>query len=218
MSCRVELRSSRDVLMDPILRRAFSGSVRAQAELVSRYANELRAFVESKTGPKVRRNLSISDLCQETFMKVFRASLETIPEGATLEAFRGRLFQNALWIIQKQARRHDHYLGESSCPKSPDEVVGGQKREDGNVTRADELSWVFGLSDRIGTKYGSTVRLRAQGKDFWEVARVLGITEQAARKRYERAVRAIRACVESHPSRTDSGSGSLGAGSIRERN
>lgn len=182
--------------MDPVLRRAFSGSREAKEELVLRYGPELRAFIESKTGPKLRRHISVSDLTQETFMKVFRASLKTIPEGETLEGFRRRLFQNAIWMIRRQAKRYRRAVGESSCPETPRELGTDPTKERGEVTRADELAWLLLLSSRIGEKYGDILRLRAQGKEFSEIARALEITEQAARKRCERAIRALREALK----------------------
>lgn len=176
--------------MDPLLERASSGDRAARDELMRRFEVELKTYTTQRLGLKLRRQWSVADVCQEVFLQVFRG-LDTLPADASLDTFKGRLFQNAIWMIDRMARRGARFAGESAgndLERAAD--------ASGGVTRTDELEWLKALAERLRDPYRSVLVRRLAGRGFAEIAAELGDSEAAVRKRYVRAFRMLREIVE----------------------
>ncbi len=99
--------------MHPLLSEAAQGSLPAQQQLVERFTADLRQYIDRKMWRRLKRHVSAADLSQETFVQVFR-SLASLPEDATLDTFKGRLFKNASWLIARRSEAAGHFHGESA--------------------------------------------------------------------------------------------------------
>lgn len=178
--------------IDALLANAVRGDSSARDELVRRHAAELSRFVERQLGARMRRQVSIADVCQETFAVVLR-SLDSLPEGATNDMFRARLFKNTEWVIAQFARRGRRFEGESQAPRHETPASAGT--ETGPVTRAEEIDRLRRLAERLPENYRAVVLLRLEGKSFAEIGLAVGLDEALARKRYERAYHRLRDAI-----------------------
>ena len=179
-----------------LLRRAHQGDEEARAEIHRRFEGPLEAFVRSIVGPGFLRHSSVDEVCQETLLRCF-SDLAELPDDATPEVFRNRLFRNARWIVHRLVERSRDFVGESAVTPQPDEGASPDPAEiphsqTGAVTRRDELAHVERLVSRLRPAYAEVIRLRTSGLDFAQVAARLGCREEAARKRYSRAVEQLQ--------------------------
>jgi len=174
--------------MDPLLEEARDGSEAAQAALGERFGPELLAYVERRLGPRVRRQSSAEDVAQDVLLRVFR-SLASLPDEATLDLFKGRLFKNAQWVIDEHARRAQRFAGESAAPATP--VVDEFERT-GAVTRADDAARLRALAERLDPIYRDAILGRIAGQSFEEIAAASGENLETVRKRFFRAFHMLR--------------------------
>ena len=175
---------------------ARAGDRAARNALYERFEPRLRAYLARRVGKKLTRAVSVSDLCQDTFLQVLDA-LRVLPEDATLDDFQGLLFRHAQWIVGKQAEKHGGFRGESTPGAAVDPVAPpNDGRSKGEVTRLDELEWLRALVGTLPEDQAAVVRLRLDGRTFAEIARELGIRADGARQRYLRGSLALRRRVE----------------------
>ena len=179
-----------------LIERARAGDSQARGELYVHFEGTLRSYLDRKTGAKLARAVSLSDLCQETFLGALDA-LRVLPSGATLDDFRGILLRHALWTVGKQVEKHRAFRGESVLGEAvPDARVPASEPSEGDVTRRDEAGWLAELVERLEAEQAAVVRLRLDGRSFAEIAAELSIREGTARQRYLRGSRALREMVE----------------------
>jgi RNA polymerase sigma-70 factor (ECF subfamily) len=179
-----------------LIERARKGDSEARGELYLRFEEMLRAYLDRRTGPRLARAVSLSDLCQETFVGAMDA-LRVLPTGATIDDFRGILLRHARWMVGKQAEKHRGFRGESVLGDgvAADRVAGNEPSA-GEVTRRDEASWLADLVEQLDPGQAAVVRLRLAGRSFADIAAELSIREGTARQRYLRGSRALRRMVE----------------------
>lgn len=169
--------------------------VLAQESLYQAFSGPLRGYLRDRCGPQVMRAISIDDLCQETFLRSFEA-IGVLPDGAGIEAFRGLLFRNAGWLIGKTVRKFERQQGESAIGVPLMDAVHDPVASRGSVTREDDAHWLLGLIDRLDASHADVLRLRMNGTGFDAIATELGISVEAARKRYLRGSRHLRSFVD----------------------
>ena len=175
------------------------GDRNARAVLHERFADRLAAFLRGRVGPKLGRAVSISDLCQESFLRSYDA-LHTLPEGADGSDFEAILYRNARWVVGSQARKHKHFDGESAvdsgyAARIPDPDYATNS---GVVTREDEVRWLEAQVARLKRDQAAVVRRRLEGMAFERIAEELDISEYAARKRFLRGALELRRFAEGH--------------------
>ncbi len=182
--------------MDPLIRAAREGSEAACAELVRLTGETVRAYLGRHVGRSLSRRVSLADLSQETYARVFR-SLADVPDDADLELFRARLVRHAEWVIRDAARSLRHLVGESAAGEEPDRDLCEPPPASsmGDVTRRDEAAWLQRLVGKLDPAYADIVRRRLSGESFAAIAARRGEPEATARKRYERAYRRLRELV-----------------------
>lgn len=173
-----------------LLPAAQRGSTGAQDELVRRFTPMLERYLRGEVGKKLGRAVSVSDLCQETFVQSLRA-LDRLAPTASLDDFQAHLLRHAQWILGKQARHHERFRGESVAERAAQELEQ-PARTAGDVTRTDQREWMLSMVDRLDEKQAAVVRLRLQPMEFAEIAAELGISEMSARKRYVRGFHELR--------------------------
>lgn len=171
------------------------GEAAAQSALIERHKADLRRYVDRRMGNRLTRNLSSADICQDVFLRVFR-SLHDLPEDATEELFRARLFRNARWVIANHISQVTRIQGESAIGEPANPPDPRSLRVDGSVTTDDESRWLGALIDRLGPTYGELIRMRMQGLPFAQIAERCGATEATVRQRFSRALRELRTLTD----------------------
>ena len=188
---------------DALIERARGGEARAREELYVRFERPLREYLNRTVGRRLSRAVSLSDLCQETFVRAFDA-LRILPDEATVDDFRGILWQHARWYVGKQVEKHKGFAGESALGELPlDEATPETLASAGDVTRLDELEWLHGLVERLPTDQAVVLRKRFAGHPFAVIGEDLGIPEDTARKRYLRATVALKKLIDSRRASAD---------------
>ncbi len=179
--------------MDALLQRALAGDEDARRDLVQTNAAGLRRYLERRMGSRLRRTASAADLQQEVFLRVF-AALPALPADATQRTFRRWLFRHANWVLANHGLAARNEVGESAAAAGAAEAhADSADTSTGDVTRADQVSWLHALLDRLEPKYREVVRMRAAGQSFAAIAARLGVEEATVRQRFSRVVRALQA-------------------------
>ena len=194
---RYTVDTARAGVIDPLIQRAKDGCNVARGELQERFAEDLRGYVRRHVGVGLGRKISHSDLCQETFVRVFKG-MHSLPDDATPALFRSRLMRTAEWVIRDAARSLQRLSGESLAgalgAESVVDPAGNQSM--GDVTRDDQARWLHRLLSRLPRPYADVLRQKLAGSDFRTIADRLGEREGTVRKRYERACQQLRQLVE----------------------
>lgn len=175
--------------MDDLLQRAKDGDERARTELIAAHEARLRRYLERRSGARLRRDVSGSDLLQEAFLRVF-AALRAMPDDASIDTFRRWLYRHADWVLQNHGRAAARHDGESAA--EPPASVAAEVASTGAVTHADEVAWLRALLARLPAKYADVVRLRLEGLSFEIIGERLGIDAAAARQRFARVLQTLR--------------------------
>jgi RNA polymerase sigma factor (sigma-70 family) len=177
---------------DSWLRRAAAGEPVAQQHLYEAHGGRLRHYLRRRMGTQLARSVSVSDLAQDVFFRVFQA-LSAMPADAGPRLFRAWLYRHADWVLANHGVVARRRFGESAAATQPTDLPNhGRDTSTGAVTRADQIEWLRALLARLEPRYRDVVQLRLQGLEFAAIATRLGIDEAAARQRYARVVRGLR--------------------------
>lgn len=174
-----------------LIARAKSGDPDALEQLIRGCASGVRAHLERMVGERMRRNASVSDLEQEVLARS-REVLGRLPEGAGTADFENLLHRHVSWVVGNAVERGRRFEGETAAPHGPCDEAAVPLFEDGTVTRADERSALEAAIATLPDELASVVRARAEGSTWAKVGTQLGISEDAARKRFVRAARMLR--------------------------
>ncbi len=161
----------------------------------------LRIRLRRQAGTRLRRFLSVSDLCQEAFVRAL-GGLDALREEADLEDFRRLLMQHAEWAVQDQGRRAAAFQGESAVGARTDRQRQPEERKMGPVTAADEIALVAALIEEMPPRYRSVFQLKMKGLTPKEIGSELGVELYAVRKRLLRGsllLQEKRRLRERHP-------------------
>lgn len=176
---------------------AKNGDGCARDILVERFQLLVARYLEKRMGERLLRFMSVEDLLQEVLMRGVKG-LGRLREGARPEEFRGLLLRHAQWVLLDRGRRSGGFMGEStglgargaaqSADRSPlNEYFEKELSADGSVTVSDRDRWLKDLVSQLDEKYASVVRLYLTGRSYQEIGSELGISAEAARKRFLRA-------------------------------
>jgi RNA polymerase sigma factor (sigma-70 family) len=175
-----------------LIEAARRGESTAREELFHRFETPLRGYLSRKVGARLARAVSISDLCQDTFIGALDA-MRVLADGATLDDFQAILYQHANWVVGKHVEKHRAFRGESILGDTPLDVgAAREERSRGEVTRLDELEWLRMLVERLPEEQRAVFQLRLEGRPFAEISAALGIQEDTARQRFLRGSLALR--------------------------
>ena len=175
------------------LRSAISGDSSARSHLFSLVQPKIQMYLEQQSGLSLRRKIQVDDMCQDVFLRALRV-LENLPETASTQDFINLVLKNAQWTILDAVKKNENFKGESnvpgglvSIPIDPD-VVGGEAL----VIEREESEWLHALIERLDEIYASVLWLKLDGLETAEIADRLSITPAVVRKRYQRAIEALR--------------------------
>lgn len=154
-----------------------------------------------------RRTLDVTiaaDLAAETFAIAFRGWPRL--QGRTDEEVRAWLFTVARRQVSRYLRsaraeqRAVRRLGIQVPVVDEDEIELIEERAGLVALRGEVSAWLMDLNPQ----HRDALRLRVvEERPYPEVARVLGISEQAARARVSRGLRSLRSVLEAAPSREE---------------
>jgi RNA polymerase sigma-70 factor (ECF subfamily) len=176
-----------------LIRRVRAGDARAAAELVHQYEPVVRLEVRCRLrDPRLRQVVDSMDICQSVLASFFvRAAAgqydldrpENLVRLLVVMARRKVAFHARKQRAQRRDNRraeplHEEALSTAAPEPSPSERVGGQ-----------ELLEEF--RRRLTEDERRLAELRAQGREWAEIAAEVGGTPQARRKQLERAVERV---------------------------
>jgi len=175
-----------------LVSRARAGSALVRSELILQHLPELTRFVLTRMGHRLKRHTEVDDVCQNIFIRAFRGLHAVSPEAESGD-FRAFLFQHARWELADMGRKSASFEGESNIPGGSlslvEETAEGKP---GEVLEFEELEPLYRLIEKLPVKLGSVVMLRLDGLSHYEIGRDLGENEATIRKRYSRAVEALK--------------------------
>jgi RNA polymerase sigma-70 factor (ECF subfamily) len=204
-----------------LLRRAGAGDQRALGELFDRHRARLRRMVQVRLAQRLKGRIDPSDVLQETYLELSR-SLASYLRDPVLPFF--------LWLRfltgKKLQALHRHHLGTRMRDAHREVSLQG-----GAAPRASSASLAAHLLGKLTTPSQAAVRaeLRRRVQEALdgmslldrevlalrhfeqlsnpETARVLGITEAGASKRFLRALKRLRAILVDVPGLRDDAGG-----------
>jgi RNA polymerase sigma-70 factor (ECF subfamily) len=166
-----------------------AGDVRAFEELVRRHRTPVFSFLLRLTGDRGRAE----DLCQETFLRVVKASEGWEPR-ATVRTWVFAMARNlAVDEARRQAFRRAESLDDPGADPTPSDAPGPDRAAEGALLRPKleaalaalpgEQREVFLLREHAGLRFG-------------EIAEVTGVSENTVKSRMRYALEALRARLE----------------------
>jgi RNA polymerase sigma-70 factor (ECF subfamily) len=163
----------------PELARARAGDVDAFLELVAEHDRELRALAFRLLGDRE----AMDDVLQEAFAKAFRA-LGSFRGGSSLRTWLYRIVYNA--CVDELRRRRP------TLPLQERDAVTSADAEQAEIARLDLASALASLPADLRA---TVLLVDAEGFDYAEAGRVLGIPAGTVGSRLSRAHRALRAAL-----------------------
>jgi RNA polymerase sigma-70 factor (ECF subfamily) len=173
---------------DELLRRVREGDERATAEMVRRYEPEVRRFIRYRlTSGHLRRFLDSLDVCQSVFANFFLR----LTEGQ-FELKNPEQVQRLLRVMAGN-RLLDHHRRQTAARRACDAVPLGETADlpgdaDDPTRTVEARDLVEALRARLSAEERRILDVWMQGEDWPEVARQLGSTADAVRKRFTRAI------------------------------
>jgi RNA polymerase sigma-70 factor (ECF subfamily) len=177
---------------EDLLRRVRAGDQDAARELVRLYEPAIRRLARLRLHPRLRRVLDSIDICQSVLHSFFvRAALGEYELNSAEDLLRllGSMVrhkaaaqarrQNAQCRDQRRTEADDAAVQEALTPEpSPSRIVAGR-----------ELLQQF--RQRLSEQERRLADLRAQGREWSDIAAELGESAEALRKRLERGIRRV---------------------------
>jgi RNA polymerase sigma-70 factor (ECF subfamily) len=179
--------------MDPVpfqelLRRVRAGESDAAAELVRRYEPELRRAVRMRlTDPRLRRKFDSGDICQSVlgnfFVRVVAGRFDLPGPGHLLRL----LIRMAHNKLVDHARKPDHR-------KETEDTVGlngAAGREVNPSDAAAEAELLRAVRAELTAAESRIAELRADGREWADIAAAVNTSPDAARKTLARAIERV---------------------------
>src|SRR4051812_130280 len=199
--------------VDPLLARAAAGDARAWGALLTRHDERLRRMVEFRLDPRLRGRIDAADVIQEVYVEAadHRQDYFLRPGVPLLVWLRGI-------VANKLLELHRHHLGTDK--RDAGREVHRRAAVEPGGTSVSIAAQLASHSAGPGTAAaGAEVRLRLEDAlaamdptdrealalrhfeqlTYGEAALVLGITEDAATKRYMRALKRLKDILAAMP-------------------
>lgn len=184
---------------------ARSGSSQALGELLNAFRGYLLVVAQQEMDPALQAKGGASDLVQETLLDGMR-HLSGF-HGASAEELRAwlrRLLLNNLSDFARRYRSTDKRQIDREVPLAVDST-GSQSTKppptsptpSQEMMRNEQISAILAALDRLPEHYQRALRLRFQeGKSFEEMGQLMGLSANAARKLWARAVKQLQEMSE----------------------
>lgn len=175
--------------------RVARGDEAALQQLVSDHLPWIEAHVRKRMSPVVRRDGDTQDFVQETLLDVLRSGPHfAIDDAAAFRALLARIVENNLIdrVRHLQRDKRDHRRDRPLPTDSVLQLDAPLRSVTEPPVRADsneQQQWLRLAVELLSAEDREVIRLRDwEGVSFVELGERLGIAEDAARKRYTRAL------------------------------
>jgi RNA polymerase sigma-70 factor (ECF subfamily) len=189
--------------LDDLIARARQGSRQAQWQLLEPYWGYLLTIAQAEIARRHQAGCKPSDLVQSTL----RAACEKFEQfrggsEGELKGWLRRILLNALGDDERLAqKRHPVPQGrESSFGDWFEGIIAHVLDPLDKVAAEEQQQAALGSLSRLPEKYQEVLRLRCEADlSFAEIGKRLGVSENAAQKRYSRALHEFRRLMENPP-------------------
>lgn len=172
-----------------IARALETGDEAARGDMLEYLRPRLVLWATSRLSPALRAKLEPDDVAQEALMAVHR-SLDGF-EGTNHKAFLAWVFKIGENRIRDLA---DHFGAQKRQKIKP--LSFSQTSPSTVVARSEEARKVAGALERLPPDYAEMIRLlRLEELSYAEIAELKGISANAARIRYCRALKALKSAL-----------------------
>jgi RNA polymerase sigma-70 factor (ECF subfamily) len=195
-----------DAGFEQLLREARAGSQEALGKLLNAFRRYLRALGYGEIRPELRPKVADSDLVQETYFDAVRGFAQF--RGGSADELRAWLRTILFRNVTNFRRRYENHSKRAISREVSldDGQFGGSIREQvtamspspsAEVIRAEQTSRIDAATQTLPPTYREVVVLRNhQGRSFEVIGAEFGCSAEAARKLWERAIRAIAASLQ----------------------
>jgi len=182
-----------------LLRRWHAGEAQALDELLRQNLPWIRVYVHNQMGPLLRQRGDTGDYVQEAMLDVMRYGPRfLIPDREQFRALVARTVVNVLhdqrdWHSARQRdprrERSESVLDFTAVGSATSPSAAAERTETGDLVR-------LGL-ELLEPEDRKVVLLREwDGAAFPAIGQALGITEDAARMRFQRALKKLAGCIQ----------------------
>ena len=186
-----------------LLKRWHAGDREALGVLLERNIDWIRAHVRRRLGQALRQKAETQDFVQEAMADVLRYGPKfTVADEGRFRALLARIVENVL------RDQHDHFAAQKRAAAKerplPSDTVLELDPPNREVTRPsqvasrrEESAWLALGLEMLDAGDRAVILLRQQeGLPFAEVGRRLGVSEEAARFRFQRALPRLAKRIE----------------------
>ena len=186
--------SSPDQTME-LLRRWHAGDHQALDDLVARELPWIRDYVQGRLGPLLRARGEVDDYVQEAMLDVLRYGPRFVTDHpAAFRRLLSRIVENTLrdmadWHGAERRALHRERQLPSDSVLHLDRPFETVTRPSEAAERNEQTAWVALAMELLDPDDRRVILLRQwEGLEFADVGQRLGLTEDAARMRFQRAL------------------------------
>lgn len=151
-------------------------------ELYRDFVNRIYGYVRAQVGSAA----DAEDVTAQVFLRAYEAYGRYQPVGATPSAWLFRIARNAALDHLRAGGRRERLVLAAGREMPPEADPATQAEE--RIVHAELVALLAELGDR----QREVIALRHSGLSFAEAGEVLGVSEDAAKMAYHRAIRALR--------------------------
>lgn len=176
----------------PLLRRWHAGDEQALAELIARDLPWLRTEAVRRMGDELRNRQDADDIVQQAVVHVLQHGPRfEVADDEHYRAILLRIVENTIRKLVRDGRRQKRWAGrEEPLPSgSVVALAASATRPSAAADRNEQRAWVqLALELLDGQDREIVLQRQWHGLPFQSIGEQLGIAEDAARRRFERAV------------------------------
>lgn len=187
-----------------LLTRLHRGDRAAIGELMRRDLAWMQSYVHARLHGVVQQRADTNDIVNDVFARLLERGPRFVVQSRELfRRLMGRILTNAIVSIarrygaQARAAARERPIAADSVlylqPDLPHTAVASPAQQ---AAEAEETAWVRLAMELLSPLDREVLELRGHGVKFAEIGQRVGLTEDAARIRFGRAVPRLRACVD----------------------
>ncbi|MFK7736301.1 MAG: sigma-70 family RNA polymerase sigma factor [Pirellulaceae bacterium] len=200
--------------VDALIEKTLNGDREALSELLDRYRPRLRAMVNFRMDPRVRKRVDPSDILQESFIELARklptAKLPQDPSsffvwirGITMDRLlvaHRRHLAAKVRDARKELSIDQKFGGDATSMCLAAGLLGKETSILGKIVRREQKQLVISLLEQMDGIEREVIALRTfEGLSNSEVAQILNLTKQKASRIFIRGLERLRASMQSIP-------------------
>ena len=179
--------------LDSLVPLARSGDPGARSDLFDAVLPRLQQFLIPKLGAKLQRHTDLDDICQDVFLRGFKA-IHSLDPDADYRQFVGLILQHAKWQVLDAGRSNSRFSGESNVPGGVMTIPADGDQNNGEVLlfMREKVDGLHRLISKLPDDLAQVVWLRLDGLPDAKIGNLLSITPELVRKRHQRAIEKLR--------------------------